>query len=147
MPRHDHTCTHAHAQFVAGLKYFACTSKSWVPAIDPKIFPVVAGVAVPPTFLTPDTHGHVGHESQGVMGVLVPQTFISGYSTIKHLYLAALLEIVLHGAPVSQHSYQRYVCPASLQKGVQLAQSSLPQQELVSKIVMLCGWKFGDQRG
>lgn len=40
--------THTHAQFVAGLKYFACTSMSWVPVIDLKIFPVVTGFAVPP---------------------------------------------------------------------------------------------------
>lgn len=44
-------------------------------------------------------------------------------------------------------SYQRYVCPASLQKGVQLAKSSIPQHQLLSKIVLLCGWKFGDRRG
>lgn len=56
-------------------------------------------------------------------------------------------EVVLHGTRVFWQSYQSYVCPASLQRGVQLARSSVPQQELVSKIVLLCGWKFGERRG
>lgn len=39
---------HTHAEFVAGLKYFACASLSWALVIDLKVFPVVTGVAVPP---------------------------------------------------------------------------------------------------